>query len=127
MAHPGFLVGPAWPPHVSAYDYTRTLSNWDWAWEVVRRSPTYQHDCRINLGKLSRPEHLTPAITVHRLTAPVPRAEAWGLSAFHRSFSPRSSGACLLVSRDCLARPRGSDRACRSPCPGQFRAERPRR
>jgi hypothetical protein len=53
MAHPEFLVAPTWPTHLGAYDYVKTISNWDWAWEVLRRSPDYHHDYRNNLGRLS--------------------------------------------------------------------------
>ena len=37
-------VGPPWPPTLEAYDYTRTLTRRDWAWEGLRRDPVYQDD-----------------------------------------------------------------------------------
>ena len=97
---------------LSAYDYTRTLSKWDWAWEVLRRIPAYHEDYRDNVRLLPQPERLASGITVYRLTAPMPHAAAWGLSAFHRSLSPGSDSARVLVAGPCLARSRGSDRAC---------------
>jgi hypothetical protein len=107
MPHVPCSVDLGWPTQLSDYDYTRTLSKWDWAWEVLRRIPAYHEDYRNNVGMLSRPERLASGITVHRLTAPVPRAGAWGLSAFHRSIPHRSVGPRVLVARDCLARPPG--------------------
>jgi hypothetical protein len=103
MAQLPCSVDLGWPTQLSAYDYTRTLSKWDWAWEVLRRIPAYHEDYRNNVGLLPQPERLASGITVHRLTAPVPRAGAWGLSAFHRSVPLRSVSPRVLVARDRLA------------------------
>ncbi len=107
MPHVPCSVDLGWPTQLSAYDYTCTLAKWDWAWEILRRIPAYHEDYRNNVGLLSRPERLASGITVHRLTAPVPRAGAWGLSAFHQSIPLGCVSPRVLVARDCRARPPG--------------------
>ncbi|WP_442908672.1 transcriptional regulator domain-containing protein [Hyphomicrobium sp. DMF-1] len=93
-----FYVGPAWPPHVSAYEYARTLPRTGWGWEFLRRNPVYQRDYKLcRAGCPSFCWHKT-GIALCRLRRRSCRAEAWGLCSFRRSSKACPSMSRILVS-----------------------------
>lgn len=75
-------VGPQWPPTLAAYDYTHTLTSRDWAWEGLRRDPTYQDEARAHLEVDQDHTRLESGATFTRMHEPSPRAEAWALRSF---------------------------------------------
>ena len=77
-------IGPDWPPDAKAYDYVRTLSKRDRAWEYLRRNIGYQEDFLRHRSHLPAVEHRDPNIRVYRLSEPTARAAVWSLSTFRR-------------------------------------------
>ncbi len=75
-------VGPPWPPTLDAYDYMRTLSRRDWAWEGLRRNPAYQEEARAQLMDGQVSTRLKGGAILVRMHEPSPRAEAWALRSF---------------------------------------------
>ena len=75
-------VGPPWPPTLEAYDYMRTLSRRDWAWEGLRRNPRYQDEARAHLMDLQAASRLESGALFTRMPKASPRAEAWALRSF---------------------------------------------
>lgn len=75
-------VGPPWPPTLAAYDYTRTLTRRDWAWEGLRRDPAYQDEARAHLEVIQHTIRLESGALFTRMHEPSLRAEAWALRSF---------------------------------------------
>lgn len=75
-------VGPLWPPTLESYDYMRTLSRRDWAWEGLRRIPDYQDDARAHLTDAHVSTELESGATFTRMHGRSPGAEAWALRSF---------------------------------------------
>lgn len=75
-------VGPPWPPILESYDYMRTLSRRDWAWEGLRRNPAYQDEARAHLMNAQNSTRSESGATLTRMHEPSPRAEAWALRSF---------------------------------------------
>jgi hypothetical protein len=80
-------VGPTLPPTLEAYDYLRTLSRGDWAWEGLRRNPVYQDTARPHLLDRRDITQFESGAIVTRLREPSPDAEAWGLRSFRGCLS----------------------------------------
>ena len=77
-------VGPGWPPPRGAYDYLSLLSWRDWAWEGLRRNPTYQSEARARTFEVSDSTVLKGGALLTRMQERVPPAEAWALWSFRR-------------------------------------------
>jgi hypothetical protein len=75
-------VGPLWPPTLEAYDYMRSLSRHDWAWEGLRRIPAYQDDANAHLTNTQISTQLESGAIFTRMHGRSPRAEAWALRSF---------------------------------------------
>ena len=75
-------VGPPWPPTLEAYDYTRTLTRRDWAWEGLRRDPVYQDDALEHLKINQVTTRLESGALITRMHEASPHAEAWALRSF---------------------------------------------
>lgn len=82
MSRHRFYVGPEWPPTSEDYDYLVKSPKSDWAWEYLRRSRQYQSVARLSLRKGVSRLQLATGITLTRLRARLPHAEAWGLCCF---------------------------------------------
>ncbi len=82
MHRVGHFVGPSWPPTLEAYNYMRTLSRSDWAWEGLRRNAAYQDEARAHLLDIPISTRLESGATFTRMHEPSPRAEAWALRSF---------------------------------------------
>jgi len=54
-------VGPNWPPALEAYDYLSSLIWRDWAWESLRRNPSYQAQALAHAATADISEHLEGA------------------------------------------------------------------
>lgn len=85
MSRVRHYVGPTRPPTLEAYDYTRTLTRRDWAWEGLRRDPAYQDEARAHLDATQDTTRLESGALLTRMHEPSPRAEAWALRSFRRS------------------------------------------
>lgn len=68
----------------SAHDYAYTdgLTKTDWAWEFLRRNPTYQRDYRESRGHLSKTIRHPSGIQIHHTRGLQSGAAKWGLMAF---------------------------------------------
>lgn len=75
-------VGPPWPPTLTAYDYTRTLTRRDWAWEGLRRDPAYQDEALGHLEINQVTTRLESGAHLTRMHEVSPRAETWALRSF---------------------------------------------
>jgi hypothetical protein len=45
---PQIQMTPAWSPSLQAYEYLRTATKSDWAWEYLRRNFDYQATIHVN-------------------------------------------------------------------------------
>jgi hypothetical protein len=45
---PQIQMTPAWPSSLQAYEYLRTATKSDWAWEYLRRNFDYQANARLS-------------------------------------------------------------------------------
>lgn len=75
-------VGPPWPPTLAAYDYMRTLTRRDWAWEGLRRDPVYQDEARAHLKVTHDTTRLETGALFTRMHEASPHAEVWALRSF---------------------------------------------
>jgi hypothetical protein len=75
-------MGPPRPPSLQDYDYMRTLSHRDWAWEGLRRNASYQDEARAHLETSPQSTRLGDGAIITRLHEQSPRAEAWSLRSF---------------------------------------------
>lgn len=93
-------VGPPWPPARGAYDYALALCRSDFAWEFLRRSPTYQRDYRLNCKGVTRaPRCLGASPALTRVRRRARAAFAWGLHSFNDPALPApSSPVCWLTA-----------------------------
>jgi len=77
-----YCPATTWPPPLESYDYMSTLNGRDWAWEALRRNPTYRTEA---LAQTSLPIISTPlegGALLTRMQASLPAAEAWALLSF---------------------------------------------
>lgn len=64
------------------YAYTDNLTNRDWAWEFLRRNPSYQKDAFASrLQRHRRVDH-HQGLHLYRNSCQKPHAEKWGLARF---------------------------------------------
>jgi hypothetical protein len=83
MAH--IQVTPVYPPSLQSYEYLRTASKSDWAWEYLRRNCDYQASARIGYRRGVARQRLAAGPVLTRLRARHAGAERWGLGCFRRS------------------------------------------
>ena len=76
-------VTPGWPRSLQVYEYLRTATRSDWAWEYLRRNSEYQAEARLH--------HRRGVVRQRLVTAPVPHPHA-------RSSSPGGEVGPLLLS-----------------------------
>ena len=69
-------------PSLIAYDYLRTATMPDWAWEYLRRNFDYQAGARLGYRRGVTRMRLTAGPVLTRLRARHVGAEAWGLACF---------------------------------------------
>jgi hypothetical protein len=69
-------------PSLMAYDYLRTATMPDWAWEYLRRNFDYQAGARLGHRRGVIRQRLTAGPMLTRLRARHVGAEAWGLACF---------------------------------------------
>ena len=77
-----YYVGPPRPPTLQDYDYMRALRHSDWAWEGLRRHPTYQEEARAGMKFYQDVTQLENGALLTRMHEVSPRAEAWTLRSF---------------------------------------------
>ena len=82
MTRTTHCVGPSWPPQTGAYDYLRLVSSRDWAWEGLRRNPTYQAEARDRAIAGIVSTKLGGGALLTHMQKRVPPAEAWALWCF---------------------------------------------
>src|SRR5579872_2941971 len=80
------------------YDYTKTLSREGWAWEFLRRNPTYRAASRDAERSTVATKAEGGLLTIRRQSG-TSNAEIWGLCSFRRSRSRRARGHCLLAAK----------------------------
>ncbi len=77
------LVGPAWPPALSAYDHMSAYAKPDWAWEGLRRNPRYQEDAGTQPPVGVELTRTTNGVPVTRLlTSGLPTTLEWAVCPF---------------------------------------------
>jgi hypothetical protein len=81
--------GAAWPKPLKAYEYLRTATMTEWAWEYLRRNPDYRADARLHRRRGVVHHPFATGTTFTRMHARHVRAEAWGLCTFRRSRTAR--------------------------------------
>jgi hypothetical protein len=69
-------------PSLIAYDYLRSATMPDWAWECLRRNYDYQAGALLGHRRGVTRMRLTPGPVLTRLRARHARAETWGLACF---------------------------------------------
>ena len=79
---PQTQVTPAWPPSLQAYEYLRTATKSDWAWEYLRRNADYQPEARLHHRRGVVRQRLATGPVLTRMRARHLRAEKWGLCCF---------------------------------------------
>jgi hypothetical protein len=79
---PQIQVTPVCPPSVQAYDYLRTATKSDWAWEYLRRNDDYQASARPRHRRGVVRHRLAAGPILTRLRARHAEAERWGLACF---------------------------------------------
>ena len=91
-------LGPDWRD-ASSYDYTRDFTHDAWAWEFLRRNPTYRAGAAMSGERISGVLRRVPLIVLLEGTDIAKGAYAWGLHFFRSAKPP--SGFCfrLLVGR----------------------------
>jgi hypothetical protein len=104
-------VGPSWPPHISAYDYTLTLCPSDLDWEFLRRNPGYQRDYRLSRRGSQPTRRLKCGLQLTRVRRHTSRSIPWGLHPFCRSGFAGTASTCLLVDQRRYPDTRGRLRA----------------
>ena len=83
MSRPPLLVGPVWPPALSAYDHMSKYAKPDWAWEALRRSPLYQADAAVTQPLHHILTQLQNGVCITRiLSAARPSTGAWSVYPF---------------------------------------------
>jgi hypothetical protein len=82
---PQIHVTPSCPASLQAYDYLRTATNSDWAWEYLRRNFDYQASARHGYRRGVARRRLAAGPVLTRLRARHAGAERWGLACFRRS------------------------------------------
>jgi hypothetical protein len=83
MAH--IQVTPVCPPSLQSYEYLRTATKSDWAWEYLRRNCDYQASARLWHRRGVARQRLAAGPVLTRLRARHAGAERWGLGCFRRS------------------------------------------
>jgi hypothetical protein len=79
---PQIQVTPAWPPSLQAYEYLRTATKSDWAWEYLRRNPEYQARAQLGHRRGVARQRLAAGQVLTRMRARHVGAETWGLACF---------------------------------------------
>lgn len=98
MSRLPLLVGPAWPPVLSAYDHMSTFAKSDWAWEGMRRNPRYQADAAAQPpGEIVQTRTPNGVPVIRMLSAAPPVTPSWDLCPFRRSAPWRPRGEHCLV------------------------------
>lgn len=99
MTPPNHCMGPTWPPHLEVYDYLSRLDWRDWAWEGLRRNPTYQAEAqaRASVGNVSK--QLEGGALLTQMQEPVLPAEAWALCSFRQPRPYRFASASRVAAR----------------------------
>jgi hypothetical protein len=100
MTRMRYHVGPPWPPIKGAYDYALALCPSDFAWEFLRRSPTYQRDYRLNCkGAVHSCRRFGVSPRLTRIRRQSRGASAWGLQSFVDPALPApQSPVCWLAA-----------------------------
>jgi hypothetical protein len=111
-------VGPDWPTKVNDYDYLRIVGDADWAWEFLRRNPTYQRDHRLNRLASEQPIRHARGLLLTRTRRRCRRAEAWDLYSFRGSAAAGARRAGDLAAEQ---------RTSRHGSPRRSAQDRPRR
>ena len=73
------LTGTAWERRLEDYAYTVGLDRPGWAWEFLRRNPSYIHDVQDSLGTIPKAAMHSSGAQVFTLRQRDMRAENWGL------------------------------------------------
>src|SRR5262245_5173406 len=105
-----FYVGPHWPAKLSDYEHLRAVGDPDWAWEFLRRNPSYQRDHRMSRLASEKPIRHARGLLLTRTRRRCRRAEAWDLYCFRRSAFARSESAGNMAADSPTA---GVASACR--------------
>jgi hypothetical protein len=71
-----------WPASLDAYEYLKTLTRRDWAWEALRRNPAYQRQALACPSQSVVRENLGSGALITRMQGTEPAAEAWALCCF---------------------------------------------
>jgi hypothetical protein len=79
---PQIQMTPAWSPSLQAYEYLRTATKSDWAWEYLRRNFDYQANARLGHRRGVIRQRLAAGPVLTRLRARHAGAERWGLACF---------------------------------------------
>ena len=83
MSRLPLLVGPAWPPVLSAYDHMSMYAKSDWAWEGMRRNPRYQADAAARPpGDIVQTRTQNGVPVAKLLSAVLPSTRAWDVWSF---------------------------------------------
>jgi hypothetical protein len=82
---PYIQVTPVCPPSLQGYEYLRTATKSDWAWEYLRRNFDYQASARLGHRRGVPRQRLAAGPVLTRLRARHAGAERWGLGCFRRS------------------------------------------
>ena len=82
MSQASAHVRPTRLPALIAYDYLRTATMPDWAWECLRRNFDYQASARLGHRRGVARNRLTAGPVLTRLRARHVGAETWGLACF---------------------------------------------
>lgn len=86
------IIGEAffssWPPLLADYEYLRTLSREDFAWEFLRRNRHYNTDYRASDAVIQTIENGIPVTRQHRACQ---AAEKWGCLTFANPTMPAPS------------------------------------
>jgi hypothetical protein len=82
MSHVCFNTGRSEPPALHNYDYLRTATMADWAWECLRRNFDYQAGAWLGHRRGVTRVRLAAGPVLTRLRARHAGAEAWALTCF---------------------------------------------
>jgi hypothetical protein len=75
-------ITPSWLPRLSDYEYVRTLSKTDCAWEFLRRNRQYEADYRACRTIASVTQTVENGVLIIRQSRDCPAAERWGCLTF---------------------------------------------
>ncbi|MDX2264800.1 MAG: DUF2285 domain-containing protein [Hyphomicrobiales bacterium] len=75
-------ITPSWPPKLAHYEYVRTLSKADCAWEFLRRNRHYHADYRACLAISTVTQAVENGVLIIRQNRNCPAAEGWGCLTF---------------------------------------------